>query len=248
MKTLLVTVAGMSTRFSQSLGKACLKCIYYENDIKEALLYRMLYRETVFDRYIIVGGFMFQELKLVIDRYFKGLKDKIILIENRQYAEYGSGYSLYLGMQEALRSGTDELVFAEGDLYIDAGSFGKVAEAGINVITCNKENILASKSVAFYYDMMYGIHYMYDVGHDMFEIKEPFRGIFNSGQVWKFTQPDRMKKAVQEVSASEWRATNLSFIQKYFGDLEKEEYELIEFDKWINCNTIDDFRRIAEVE
>ena len=34
VKALIVTVAGMSSRFSESLGRECLKCIYYPNDIK----------------------------------------------------------------------------------------------------------------------------------------------------------------------------------------------------------------------
>lgn len=57
MKVLIITVAGMSTRFSESVGYPCLKCLYYKQDMKESLLYRFLYEYPEFDRYIIVGGF-----------------------------------------------------------------------------------------------------------------------------------------------------------------------------------------------
>ena len=42
MKVLIITVAGMSTRFSQSVGAPCLKCLYHEGRAKDSLLYRML--------------------------------------------------------------------------------------------------------------------------------------------------------------------------------------------------------------
>ena len=56
MKVLIITVAGMSTRFSQSVGAPCLKCLYHEGRAKDSLLYRMLHQDGKFDRYVIVGG------------------------------------------------------------------------------------------------------------------------------------------------------------------------------------------------
>ena len=95
MKILIVTVAGMSTRFSRSLGYGCLKCLYFRNDIRESLLYRLLHQPVSFDRYIIVGGYKFGELKEMVGREFSDMADRTALVENPFYAKYGSGYRLF---------------------------------------------------------------------------------------------------------------------------------------------------------
>lgn len=241
MKILLITVAGMSERFSKSIGYSCLKCIYYKNNIKESLLYRMVSQGKEFDRIIIVGGFKYDELEYTIDNFFGDLRDRIILTQNDKYSEYGSGYSLYRGLEIAKEMDFDELVFAEGDLYVDSESLRKVSEIPNNVITCNSEPILANRAVAFYYDSQYNIHYIYDTSHSALEIKEPFLGIFNSGQIWKFADRKRLMEAMAQVGSEEWQGTNLNLIQKYFGKLDRQEYEIVEFREWVNCNTVEDF-------
>lgn len=244
MKIMIITVAGVASRFSESIGRPCLKCLYYENDIKESLLYHMLCQNCEVDKYVIVGGFKFKELEEAINRYFSEFSNKIILVENENYTEYGSGYSLYLGLEIIKDLNYEELVFAEGDLWVDDDSFKRIWKAHGNVITCNCEAILASTSVAFYYDRQYHIHYIFDTHHSMLEITEPFRGIFNSGQIWKFSQRERVLDAVSRLTQEEWRQTNLNFVQQYFGELDQEEYEIINLRKWVNCNTIDDFKQI----
>ncbi len=247
MKILIVTVAGMSSRFSQSLGHSCLKCLYYENHIEDSLLYTMLHQDRTFDYYVIVGGFMYDDLKAAIEEEFKEFGDKILLVKNEHYADYGSGYSLYLGLREIEDKDYDEVIFAEGDLYVDPKSFGEIYDHVGNVITCNTEPILASKAVAFYYDKDYAIHYIYDTAHSILEINEPFQGIFNSGQIWKFADADKLKKVVQSIPEREWRGTNLVLIQEYFGSLSKSEYDIITFAKWVNCNTISDYRKCIKM-
>lgn len=244
LKILMITVAGISSRFSKSLGRECLKCIYYPSNITESLLYRMIHQKVNFDKYIIVGGFMYDDLEKVIKEEFQEYGDNIILVNNNQYREYGSGYSLYLGLRETMKWQFDEVVFAEGDLFVDKEGFQRIWESSKDVITSNQEEILANKAVAFYYDKNYKIHYIYDTGHKAFEIKEPFLGIFNSGQIWKFVQPDRLRTIYKSISEEEWQGTNLVLIQKYFQDLKREEYHIIPFKKWVNCNTIEDFNRI----
>lgn len=246
MKILIITVAGMSTRFSESLGYAWLKCLYYQNSIEESLLYKILHHNVKFDYYVVVGGYMFDELTSVIANYFQEFQDKIILIQNTHYKDYASGYSLCLALEQVLRMDCDEIVFAEGDLYVDEESFQRIYNTPNNVITCNREPILASKAVAFYFDNNYGIHYIYDTSHHILEIKEPFLGIFNSGQVWKFTDTKRLRQAMEDITKQEWQGTNLVLIQKYFGALQKKDYEIVTFREWINCNTISDYERIKK--
>lgn len=244
MKIMIITVAGVASRFSQSIGHPCLKCLYYQKDIKDSLLYHIISQNSGIDRYVIVGGFRFDELKKAIDQFLGEFHNRIILVKNDKYEEYGSGYSLYLGLEAIRQLDYKELVFAEGDLWVDEESFKHIWKTQGNVITCNNETILASKSVAFYYDNQYRIHYIFDTNHAMLEIKEPFLGIFNSGQVWKFSQRERVLEAMLQLTPEEWRQTNLNFIQQYFGGLNQDEYVIVSLDKWINCNTIEDFKKI----
>ncbi len=244
MKALLITVAGLSSRFSESLGRACLKCIYYEDGPHETLLYQMMHQNNEFDCYIIVGGFRYQELTEYVGTYLHDFGERIVLVENKAYEKYGSGYSLYLGIQEAIRCGCDELIFAEGDLYVDRASFTRIYHAERNVITASREPILAKKAVAFYFNEQQHIRYIYDTSHSSLEIKEPFLGIFNSGQIWKFTDKERISDAFSAISESGWQGTNLTFIQKYFEGLTDKDYEIVNFETWINCNTISDYRKI----
>lgn len=248
MRILIVTVAGLSTRFSRSINRACLKCIYYENDIRESLLYRILKGSPQADKYVIVGGYLFDGLKAALDSKFGEFRDKILLVENKKYEEYGSGYSLYLGLSAIKDLDYDEVVFAEGDLWVDGESYQKIWDCQKDVITCNRNPVLADKSVAFYYDKNFRIHYIFDTSHSMLEIKEPFRGIFNSGQIWKFVSRERVLKTMDSLTQEMWSQTNLKFVQKYFEDLAREDYEMIMFRQWINCNTVADFLEIREEE
>lgn len=246
LKILVITVAGMSSRFSESLGYPCLKCLYHEGGIETSLLYRMLHQDVEFDYYVIVGGFMYGELEQTVADCFGEMQEKIILVKNEHYADYGSCYSLYLALKKIRDMNFDEVVFAEGDLYVDGESFKEVCDRPGNIITYNQEEILASKAVAFYFDQCCRIHYIYDTSHSALEIREPFLGIFNSGQIWKFADRARLRQAIDAVSEKEWKGTNLVLIQKYFGTLKREQYDMVKFKEWINCNTISDYRQITE--
>ncbi len=248
MRVLIVTVAGLSTRFSQTIGRSCLKCIYHEKDITESLLYRILKGSPQADKFVIVGGFLFEELKETIGSKFGEFQDKILLVKNEKFEEYGSGYSLYMGFLAIKNMEFDEVVFAEGDLWVDGEDYTRVWDCRRDVITCSREPVLASKSVAFYYDRNYHIHYIFDTSHSLLEIGQPFRGIFNSGQIWKFVSRKRVLHVMDSLTEEEWKETNLKFVQEYFDGIDKEGYELIEFKKWINCNTVDDFLKIENEE
>lgn len=248
MKILIVTVAGLSSRFSQSINCSCLKCIYHEQDIRESLLYRILKGNPQADKFVIVGGFLFEELREIIDSKFGEFQDKIILVKNEKYDLYGSGYSLYMGFLAIKDMEFDEVVFAEGDIWVEEQDYHRIWDCRRDVITCNREPVLASKSVAFYYDRNYHVHYIFDTSHSLLEIDEPFRGIFNSGQIWKFVSRERVLLVMDSLTEEEWSQTNLKYVQGYFGGIDREGYELIEFKRWINCNTVDDFFKIENGE
>lgn len=248
MRIILITVAGMSSRFRSSLGKNCLKCIYTTEGIDKTLLWRMIHLSSDFDRYVIVGGYMYNQLRTTLEKFFPEYTSKICLVRNEKYEALGSGYSLYIGIKAALRFPFDELVFAEGDLFVDRESFQKVVDSTKNVITVNKEMITADDSVVFYYDGNHKLHYLYDTGHRELEIKGPFTSICNSGQIWKFTKNDLIKETLYEMDDSNWKGTNLGFVERYFQRLHEDEYEVIAFNTWINCNTVSDYQKIEACE
>ena len=88
------------------------------------------------------------------------MKDKIVLINNEHYFDYGSGYSLYEGLKYLVGTDFDEIVFAEGDLWVDDESFFKVSSSDKDVITFNRDTIDAKKSVVLYFDTQNKVHYL----------------------------------------------------------------------------------------
>ena len=247
MDILLITLAGTSTRFSNSIGRACHKSLYFERDFTDSLLYKQVTMCPDFDRIVLVGGFMFEELRAGLDNLPPDVRSKIVLIHNERFSDLGSGYSLYLGLKAALEIGFDQLVFMEGDLWVRSDEFMSVVKSDSDVITVNSEDILAKKAVALYTDTDDGIHYIYDTNHSRLRIEGDFTGIYNSGQVWKFIDMSRVTSILNSMSLEEWGGTNLRFIQHYFDSKTFKDIHIVKFSEWINCNTVEDYYRIPEV-
>ena len=243
MKILVITVAGSSTRFSKSIGKDCLKCIYAEGDAEDTLLFRLISMNDSYDRFVIVGGHKFDDLLNFVDASLGAYKDRISMVRNEKYAEYGSGYSLLLGLEEAMEYNPDEITFAEGDLALSKKDLDKILESENDVITYNLRTIRSDESVVFYFDSDNRPKYVYDTNHKLLSIKEPFRSIYNSGQVWKFRDMGKLKKIIDGMDENGWEDTNLIFINSYFSTMVYDDIELIPLTEWINCNTVSDYRR-----
>ena len=243
MKILVITVAGSSTRFSKSIGKDCLKCIYTEGGMEDSILYRLLSINKGYDRYVIVGGHRYEDLLSAIEQSFREFRDRIIMVRNERYAEYGSGYSLYLGLKKAMEYDPDEITFAEGDLALAEKDMDRVFFSKNDVITYNQRPIRSDESVVFYFDSEDRPKYVYDTNHKLLRIDEPFRSIYNSGQVWKFTDMSILKGIIDGMDENGWKDTNLIFINNYFSALSHDEMELVPLTKWVNCNTVSDYRR-----
>lgn len=247
MRVFLTTVAGSATRFSESIGKPTVKCIYNREDPAKTLLNHMLTQAKDYDLFVVVGGFLINELEDYINTNLSSeFSEKVMLVNNEQYAEYGSGWSLYLGLDAALKIyGKDitEVLFAEGDLFVDDESFSSVAGTKNSVITINSEAIKANKAVALYYDLENVPHYIYDTAHGQLKIDEPFTAVYNSGQIWKFTDIELLTDLVLNGDPERFTGTNLVLINEYFQKLAKngETIDIISMKTWINCNTINDF-------
>lgn len=243
MKELIITVAGTATRFNRDTDKDVLKCLYYTESPEFCLLSQILKKSVDIDRYIIVGGYLYEELCFFVESYLKDYLPKVELIYNPYYREYGSGYSLIKGI-EALSEEVDEVLFIEGDLFFDKQSYDRVIYSSKNVFTINREFILSNKAVALYIDTHKKIHYIYDTSHQYLFIPKPFEAIYNSGQIWKFTSLERLRHVVSDLTEDQIRGTNLEIIQNYFGNLSFEEYEAIPMEVWYNCNTVADYQNV----
>lgn len=247
MRIFLTTVAGSATRFSESVGKPTVKCIYNREDPKKTLLNHMLTQAKDYDVFVVVGGFLISELEDYINNVLSDeFREKVLLVDNKFYKEYGSGWSLYLGIKAVIdKYGTDfdELLFAEGDLFVDDESFRSVSDSSDSVITVNSEAIRAKKAVALYYDLNEVPHYIYDTSHGQLAIDEPFTAIYNSGQIWKFTDSELLSRVMDQIPEEGHQGTNLVLINEYFQTLAKngKNINVIPMKTWINCNTINDF-------
>lgn len=240
MRSLIVTVAGTATRFNRDTSEETLKCLYNIGGPRNTLLYQILDKARDFDEFVIVGGYLYSKLEEFVNESLPEFRDRIKLVYNPEFATFGSGYSLILGLQNVSPNAT-EIVFVEGDLYFNREDFEHIKNTALNVLTVNHEPITAKKAVVVYEKVNGGLQYIYDTSHSYLEIKEQFLAVYNSGQVWKFVDTDKLSKVMGSLTPEQTRGTNLEIIQGYFVDLCPSEYEIVEFSTWHNCNTVADY-------
>ena len=181
MKSLIITVAGMSSRFNKDTKEDVLKCLYYEDKPENTLLSLQVHKTVdLVDEIVVVGGYKYDDLVAFIRDYMKDVNKKMKVVYNDHYHDYGSGYSLIKGI-EAVSDQTDEIIFIEGDLFFDTDSIEAIINSPKDVISVNNEPILSNKAVALYFDAQNYPHYIYDTNHSCLEIHEPFTAIYNSG-------------------------------------------------------------------
>lgn len=246
MKCLIITVAGMSSRFNKDTKEKVLKCLYYEDTPANSLL--SLQVGSVYDlvdEIIVVGGYKYGELERFIYHQLPDTNRKIKIVLNDHYSDYGSCYSLLKGI-EAVSGRTDEIIFIEGDLFFDKESIVKIIASTKDVISINREPILSNKAVALYFDSGDHPHYIYDTSHSFLEIKEPFTAIYNSAQMWKFTNATKVRVICNSLCQKQKEGTNLEIIQRYYGDLTEGEIEIVQVNKWFNCNTVADYKQAIQ--
>ncbi len=245
MKTAIITVAGISSRFNEGVpeDKKELKAIFTEQTEKDTLLYHLLLKCAYADKIIVVGGYKFESLKGYCGGLENSLQDKIELVYNEHYADLASGYSLYLGLKKAFEFDVEEVLFVEGDLDIDGASFDRVVKSEKSVLSFTYEPIYANKAVVLYKDDKGEYRYAFNSSHGLLSIESPFSCILNSGQTWKFTNMSELRRANDAFFAKTKDDTNLRIIQNYLDA--GIEVELIPLKRWTNCNTKEEFRKIV---
>ena len=243
MKCIVITVAGISSRFNKDFSDKRLKAIYHEKNYRETILYQLLSKCNKADKIVVVGGYMFEDLsKYITEKLEKPLREKIDLVYNEFYEELGSGYSLYIGLQQALKyEGLEEIMFVEGDLEIDEESFERVWQSERDVFTYTSETIYSKKAVVVYEDIRHKYHFIYSTQHGSLKITDEFYSLYNSGQFWKFMDIDELKYAMDEFMKINKADTNLLIVQKYFDKRDSKDIEPIKLERWINCNTREDY-------
>ncbi len=242
-KTIIITVAGVSSRFNSGFKDSHLKAIYFEEKTTETLLFKILEKCKDADSIIVVGGYKYDELKNYIEKNLdESLKQKIILVYNEFFQKYTSGYSLSVGLQRAFEKNPAEIIFIEGDLDIDKNSFVEVLAAEKDVLTYTSLPIDSKKSVVVYRNAANKYRYAFNSSHGLLEINEPFYNIYNSGQCWKFKNIELLKTANEKFCAVDITDTNLGIIQRYFENLSADEVNLIHLKRWLNCNTRQDYK------
>ncbi len=245
MKYLIITVAGTASRFNKDTEKETLKCLYYKDSPRFTLLNQLLENCGPYDKYIIVGGYLYAALTEYVKEHLKSYGDKISLVYNEHFRDYGSCYSLYKGLMAMEEPG--EATFVEGDLFFRKEEFQKVFHSKKSVLTINREPIYASKAVALYIGLDGRPHYLYDTKHSALTIPEPFVAIFNSAQIWKFHAPNKLEAALSSLKEEQLKGTNLEIVQAYFDRLSADEYEVAAFSEWYNCNTVADYNIVRSL-
>lgn len=246
MTSLIITVAGMSSRFNKDTKEDVLKCLYYEDDPVNTLINLQVHKAfNLVDEIVVVGGYKYEDLENFIRNEMKDVNHKIKLVYNDHYHDYGSGYSLLKGI-EVVSEQTDEITFIEGDLFFDTESVEKIINSKKDVISVNNDPILSNKAVALYFDAQNYPHYVYDTSHSCLEIKEPFTAIYNSGQMWKFMNPSRVREICHFLTPEQEQGTNLEIIQKYFGAYKNSQLDIIRVSLWYNCNTVSDYQEAVK--
>ena len=232
----------MSSRFNKDTKEDVLKCLYYEDTPAYSLISLQVHK--VFDlveEIVVVGGYKYEDLEKFIRNEMKDVNYKMKLVYNDHYHDYGSGYSLLKGI-EVVSEKANEITFIEGDLFFDTESVEKIITSKKDVISVNNEPILSNKAVALYFDANTYPHYIYDTSHSCLEIREPFTAIYNSGQMWKFMNPTRVREICQFLTSEQEQGTNLEIIQKYFGAYKSSQLDIVRIGLWFNCNTVADYR------
>ena len=146
MKYLIITVAGTATRFNRDTEKETLKCLYYKDSPKFALLNQLIKNCGEYDKCIIVGGYLYSALEAYVKENLQAYGDRIELVYNEHFKDYGSGYSLYKGIEAVMDSG--DVTFVEGDLFFLKENFKPVYDSEKSVLRINREPLYSNKAVA----------------------------------------------------------------------------------------------------
>lgn len=240
MRAFITTVAGQSTRFNQGCADPVLKCLYHTEKTPECILFRLLRQAAGagFDRLIVVGGYRYQDLQCAVEGYHG---PSVELVYNPRWQDSGSMYSLYYGVLAAAKA--TEILFCEGDIIMDSDSFRQLAAAQKDSFAIAREPIFADRSVAAYQGSDDRLHYLYDTQHGSLTFPPDVKAVFHSAQAWKIRGTEAFSRMNTQLTEEERRGTNLVLLERYFSQFPLGGLDCTVMERWINCNTREDFER-----
>lgn len=240
MRVFITTVAGQSTRFNQGYTDPVLKCLYRTEKTPECILRRLLRQAcgAGFDRLIVVGGYRYQDLQYEVEGNHG---PSVELVYNPRWRDSGAMYSLYYGVLAA--EGATEILFCEGDIITDSGSFRQLASAQKDSFSIARDPVFADRSVAAYQGWDDRLYYLFDTDHGALTFPARIKAIFHSAQAWKIQDAEAFMRLNGQLTETERRGTNLVLIERYFQRHAFRELRPVTLEHWINCNTREDFAR-----
>ena len=105
--------------------------------LDKVYIYQLFENCGEYDSYIIVGGFLFEQLEQFVKDKLTNFSNKIELVFNPHFKDFGSGYSLFKGIDAVKEHG--DVTFVEGDLFFSKENFQQVYMCGKNVLSINQE-------------------------------------------------------------------------------------------------------------
>jgi choline kinase len=248
-RALVVTVAGVSARFRRSVGRDVLKCLYHEGHVEDSILHftASFAVRAGFDVVRFVGGYQYDGLTAALDPWARRARTSgrdLGCIFNPEFESKGTAQTVYLGFRAVVDDpglrDVGEIVLLEGDVVGDGATFEALAEAPGDVLTICCEPITASESVALYRTAAGELRFAFDPDHRSLTIVEPFEQIYNSGQAWKLADMSRLRHTMDALTDTDLCGTCLVILERYFQH--SPAPELIAFESWTNCNTVEDYR------
>lgn len=246
MKMAMIAAAGVSSRFNENEEEAVLKGIYTIADNRKTLLYSILGKCDGFEKVVLVGGYQYEKLMKYVDSLRGDFPFEIQMVYNPYFREFGSGYTLKVGLEQCLNGDCTEITMIEGDLFFDRESFESIKNSRHSVAAYNTKIIYSKKAVIAYVNQEKKLKYVFSANHGAAQIPEPFLEIYNSGQIWKFLDVNRVRMLVKGLPGEVWQGTNLQFIERYFSGVKEGEWEMLPLKVWENCNTREDYLEYAK--
>ncbi len=247
-KKAIITAAGMATRFAASVGREVHKLLYRES-AAPCLLERQLtlLAAAGFTSVTVVGGYRFDEMRAFINSGSPNWDaDMVHLVHNRHFLDYGCAYSFITGIQ-TVDGDEEQIVLLEGDLAFDAETFLSISSGG-DVISFSPDPIRADRSVALGIDGRNRVFYAFDGCHRSLTVPDGFTFLANSGQVWGLADADLLLRLAWEYPSDRYRGSGLDLVSEYYNRRDGGQVRLAGFRRWLNCNTVEEYRKIVSWE
>ncbi len=87
MRILIITVAGVASRFNADLIEPIPKCIYSEGDKTDSILYRLISRADCADKIIVVGGYMYENILSYAKDMLRDFSDRLEFVYNPHFKD-----------------------------------------------------------------------------------------------------------------------------------------------------------------